>query len=143
LADAEQVALLKKSVAEWDAWRDKYRTTIIDLNGANFSGAYVGSTSFDDLDLSDAHNLDTLIHSGPSTVGVDTILKSQGKIPPEFLRACGCPPELQGILLGDNSSKTDAFYELLGKGGPALQLQKCFISYSTQDKPFVDRLQKP
>jgi hypothetical protein len=45
------------------------------------------------------------------------------------------------MLVGDDKSKTDAFYEWLGRGGGPLRLQSCFISYSTKDKPFVHRLQ--
>ena len=32
-------------------------------------------------------------HNGPSTIGVDTIYRSQGKIPEAFLRGAGLPDE--------------------------------------------------
>jgi len=35
--------------------------------------------------------LDTVWHPGHSIVGIDTICRSSGKIPPVFLRGCGVP----------------------------------------------------
>ena len=66
------------------------------LKGANlretvFTEARTGATSFDDVDLSTAKDLETIMHLGPSTIGIDTIYKSHGKIPEAFLRGCGCP----------------------------------------------------
>ncbi len=59
-----------------------------DLSGADFSKAIVGSTIFGDVDLSSVHGLDTIQHTGPSTIGIDTVYKSKGKIPESFLRGC-------------------------------------------------------
>lgn len=65
-----------------------------DVRGADFQQAIVGWTSFGDLDLSTTKSLETLVHEGPSTVGVDTLYKSQGKISPVFLCGCGVPDRL-------------------------------------------------
>jgi len=96
------------------------------LDGANFRNATVGLTTFGDVDLSKVTGLDTVIHLAPSTVGVDTIFRSQGKIPEEFLRGTGVP---------------DIFIEysrsLVGK---SIQFFSCFISHSSKDKPFCERL---
>ena len=85
-------------------------------------------TLFADVDLSKARGLDTIIHTGPSAVGVDTLIRSEGKIPSVFLRACGVP---------------DRFIEYL----PSLirsmrptQVPSCFICYSTKDEEFAKRL---
>ena len=64
-----------------------------DLSGAEFSGASVARTAFADVDLSVAKGLETVVHRGPSTIGIDTIYKSRGKIPEVFLRGCGVPDE--------------------------------------------------
>ena len=63
-----------------------------DLRGANFSEAnlsraVVFRTIFSDLDLRNVRGLDTLVHTGPSTIGTDTlVLKVKGnldlKLPP-------------------------------------------------------------
>jgi len=99
-----------------------------DLREANFHGAHIGATEFDDVDLSVAKGLEAVHHTGPSTVGVDTLFKSQGKIPEAFLRGCGVPDELIAGLPS-----------LLGSQ-QAVQLCSCFISYSQGDEDFARRL---
>jgi hypothetical protein len=68
------------------------------LRGANLSEAWVALTSFGNVDLSEVEGLETMKHEGPSTIGIDTIFKSQGKIPESFLRGCGVPDELINYL---------------------------------------------
>jgi len=110
------------------------------VGGATISEAKVGWTTFGDLDLSAVEGLDTLKHLGPSIIGVDTILKSGERIPEEFLRGCGVDPLIQKMLVGDGHSKSDAFTLWVSKGHNPLQ--RCFISYATEDLAFVNRLQK-
>jgi uncharacterized protein YjbI with pentapeptide repeats len=109
------------------------------LWGANLSGATVTGADFHDalvatdfgaLDLSEAIGLDQLSHDGPSTIGIDTIYKSQGKIPERFLRGCGVP---ESFILQIRS--------LVG-AVDGIDFYSCFISYSTKDKEFADRLQQ-
>ena len=91
-----------------------------------FDNTEIGHTILADIDLSQATGLETVKHWGPSYIGVDTIIKSNGKIPEVFLRGTGI---------------TDNFIEylpsLLGK---AIQFYSCFISYSTKDEEFAKRL---
>jgi len=97
-----------------------------DLTGADLTGAFAGLTTFGDNDLSDARGLETVEHIGPSTIGIDTIYRSHGKIPPVFLRGAGVP---------------ENFIEYMGSlTGKALEFYSCFISYSTKDQEFADRL---
>ncbi|MAU12654.1 MAG: hypothetical protein CL607_22725 [Anaerolineaceae bacterium] len=102
-----------------------------DLKLANFSGAQLVSTVLADIDLSHTLGLEEVIHSGPSTIGVDTFYKSGGKIPEIFLRGCGVPDTM--ITFAKS---------LVGK---AIDFYSCFISYSHADKEFArqlhDRLQ--
>jgi uncharacterized protein YjbI with pentapeptide repeats len=96
------------------------------LGVADFTGARVGGTVFGDLDLSLVKGLETVRHSGPSIIGIDTIYKSHGKIPEAFLRGCGVP---------------DNFIEYVGSlTGKAFEYYSCFISYSTKDESFAQRL---
>ena len=111
------------------------------LKGTNLTDALVGATTFASVDLSGTIGLDKCDHKMPSSVGIDTILMSSGKIPDEFLRGCGVNPLIQKLLVGNPQIKTDAFYALLGESGLPLKMESCFISYSTKDKPFVDRLE--
>jgi hypothetical protein len=96
------------------------------LSGADFTRASIGWTTFGDNDLSEVMGLETVRHDGPSTIGIDTIYRSHGNIPPAFLRGAGVP---------------DNFIEYMGSlTGKALEFYSCFISYSTKDQEFADRL---
>src|SRR5208337_1050112 len=68
----------------------------------------------------------TIRHEGPSTIGIDTIYKSRGKIPEAFLRGAGVPDEFIDFI----SSMTRR----------AIEFYSCFISYSTRDQEFAERL---
>src|SRR5437764_565526 len=61
------------------------------LSGANLENALASHTKFPDCDLSEVKGLDLVNHTGPSTIGIDTIYASKGKIPASFLRGCGVP----------------------------------------------------
>ena len=96
------------------------------LNGANVSEAHVGYTIFTSLDLSTVRGIETLTHAAPSAIGIDTIYRSKGKIPAEFLRGAGVP---------------DNFIEFMSSlVGTAFEFYSCFISYSGKDQEFADRL---
>jgi uncharacterized protein YjbI with pentapeptide repeats len=96
------------------------------LLGADLSDAFTGYTTFGYNDLSDVKGLETVHHDGPSTIGIDTIYRSHGNIPLAFLRGAGVP---------------DNFIEYMGSlTGKALEFYSCFISYSTKDQEFADRL---
>jgi hypothetical protein len=107
------------------SYADLSRTFLI---GADLSQAVCERTSFGDVDLSKVKGLESIEHIGPSTVGVDTLVKSEGKIPEIFLRGCGVP---------------DAFIEylpsLIGSMQP-IHFYSCFISYSSKDRSFAQRL---
>ncbi|MDA1129440.1 MAG: pentapeptide repeat-containing protein [Chloroflexi bacterium] len=70
----------------------------VDLTGTNFSGSQFGYSIFQDCDLSDAKNLDQVRHDAPSTVGLDTLFRSNGQIPEAFLRGAGLPEAVFGFL---------------------------------------------
>ena len=92
----------------------------------DFSEATLGWTVFADVDLSTAKGLETVRHHGPSTIGVDTIYRSKGKIPEVFLRGAGLP---------------DEFIAYIGSFvGRPIEFYSCFISYSGKDQEFADRL---
>src|SRR6266566_1061347 len=104
-----------------------------DLHGANLHRAClrearVGSTIFADVDLSTVRGLDSIKHVGPSTIGIDTIIRSQGHIPESFLREAGVP-----------NSIIEAIPSLIGFLKP-IDFYSCFISYSSKDQDFAERL---
>jgi TIR domain/Pentapeptide repeats (8 copies) len=98
------------------------------LNGADLRTAGVGSTIFTNCDLSQTRGLESLKHRGPSSIGIDTIYKSKGKIPQGFLRECGVP---EGLI-----TQIPALVAAVD----GIQFYSCFISYSSRDEGFAKRL---
>jgi hypothetical protein len=84
-------------------------------------------TTVADVDLSQVQGLQTVEHTGPSTIGIDSIYRSRGKIPEAFLRGAGVPEQFiiyMRSLVADN----------------AIEYYSCFISHSSKDKDFSQRL---
>jgi hypothetical protein len=96
------------------------------LDHCDLGRAVIGPTSFLNVDLSSVLGLAEVLHNGPSAIGVDTIYRSKGRIPEKFLRGCGVPEDF---------IKTMQFLHFDGTG-----YASCFISYSTKDQDFADRL---
>jgi hypothetical protein len=111
-------------------WADLSGTDLrrADLSEANLIKAHCNGTNFADVDLSTTKGLDSVTHSGPSTIGTDTLFRSQGQIPDVFLRGCGLPDALVEYLAS-----------LIGAMSP-IQFYSCFVSYSTRDEEFAKRL---
>jgi len=82
----------------------------------------ITGTSFDDVDLSTVKGLETVKHLGPSTIGVDTLFRSNAQIPTTFLRGVGIPENFITFIPS-----------LIGQ---ATRFYSCFISYSHQDEEF-------
>jgi hypothetical protein len=160
MANAEYVARLKQGVDVWNEWRRKNTGLWLDLNGADLhgadlhganltgvgligaalGGAYLRGANLGGADLSGARLLETLFvnvnltgatgldqcqHFGPSTVDHRT-LKRSGPLPLSFLRGCGLPERL-----------IDYLPSILEQ---AIQFYSCFISYSSTDEEFAQRL---
>lgn len=96
------------------------------LNGADFSHACLLDTVFAHVDLSQAKELELCNHLGPSIISVDTIYRSQGKIPDSFLRGCG----ISEVFINFHRSLVNT----------PIEFYSCFISYSHNDKSFARRL---
>lgn len=93
-----------------------------DLSRADISCAHMGHTVFADNDLSSAKGLESVRHYYPSTIGIDTLFKSDGKIPEVFLRGTGVPEDFITFV----PSLT----------GQSIEFYSCFISFSHQDDEF-------
>ena len=104
----------------------KASLTKANLHHANLKDITVAWTHFDDVDLSATKELYTAKHFGPSSIGIDTIIRSNGKIPETFLRETGVSENfIQNMAL------------LTEKG---LSYHSCFISHSVKDAEFVEKL---
>jgi hypothetical protein len=166
MADPEHLALLlEKGVVEWNAWRRKHTGVVPDLvdaslfkadlagdgstgvnlyranlreanligtniqganlRDANLQGAKLGFTVLGNINLTGARGLEHCQHVGPSTIDYQTLAKSW-PLPTAFLRGCGLPDSL-----------IDYIPSLLNQ---PVQFYSCFISYSTKDQDFADRL---
>ena len=97
------------------------------LDDADLTNANLGDTSVAGVDLRSVEGLNTCVHHAPSSVGVDTLVRSKGEIPEAFLRGCGVP---EGLI----QSQRALF------GGSAIDFYSCFISYSHADSSFARRL---
>jgi hypothetical protein len=97
-----------------------------EFGDANFTGVWLSYTKFTDNDLSNVKGLDAVRYFGPSSIGIDTIYKSQGRIPEIFLRGCGVP---EAFITYMHSLTVQP-----------IQFYSCFISYSSKDQEFADRL---
>jgi uncharacterized protein YjbI with pentapeptide repeats len=96
-----------------------------DLDGANLSRAKCGQTKFTNNNLSNVKGLDSIVHLSPSSIGVDTIYQSKGGLPEAFLHGVGIP---------------DTFMAFIPSLTQSIQFYSCFISYSSKDQAFVQRL---
>jgi uncharacterized protein YjbI with pentapeptide repeats len=96
------------------------------LRGANLTRARLRETNFADIiALENTVGLEDCEHRGPSILDFRTVAKS-GPLPIAFLRGCGLP---------------DILIEYLPSlRGNAIQFYSCFISYSSKDQLFAERL---
>ena len=99
------------------------------LNGAKLAGANLAETLlvetvFAFTALTEVEGLDRCHHAGPSIIDFET-LKS-GPLPVAFLRGVGLPDNL-----------IENLPSLLNE---AIQFYSCFISYSSKDQAFAERI---
>jgi hypothetical protein len=155
MARDEHLSLLWQGMGVWNEWRRRNPHIRANLNGAHLSGAnlsgadlsgadlkganlsgadlseanlsraVLGGTVLGNVDLAKTIGLDACRHVGPSIIDFRTLSRS-GNLPISFLRGCGL---------------TDPLIEYLPSlRGDALQFYSCFISYSTKDQLFAERL---
>lgn len=95
------------------------------LSHSNFNESYLGGTVFVDVNLGKALYIDTCIHLLGSFIDY-CALQQSGSLPIAFLRGCGLPDLL-----------IDYLPSLLIQ---PVQFYSCFISYSSTDEDFAQRL---
>jgi hypothetical protein len=99
--------------------------TRADLSRADLTQAILGQTIFSWTDLTDVLGLKTCQHLAPSTVDHRT-LERFNPLPTKFLRGIGLQQRLIDYL-------PSIFNQ-------PIQYYSCFISYSTKDQDFADRI---
>lgn len=95
------------------------------LAGTDFSKAVFGRTKLLNASLRSVRGLETCAHIGPSYLDIRTLAQS-GPLSVSFLRGCGLPDVI-----------IDYLPSLLSE---PIQFYSCFISYSSKDQDFADRL---
>src|SRR5207249_1951501 len=70
--------------------------------------------------------LETITHRGPLSIGIDTLYRSEGQIPESFLRKAGVPENFLTYLPSLMNYAIEYF--------------TCFISFSSKDQSFAERL---
>ncbi|HVN82238.1 MAG TPA: toll/interleukin-1 receptor domain-containing protein [Terriglobia bacterium] len=123
-SDLSQAEVVGVSLTDANLLGAIFRHT--NLTGANLGGSVMGDNTLINIDLSVAIGLETVRHQGPSSVGIDTIYKSNGNIPEVFLRGCGVPEDF--IVYAKALARNP------------IEFYSCFISYSSQDDTFAQRL---
>ena len=140
-ADLSETDLSQANFAVANLWS-------VRVKGSNFSNAQVAGTFFGKSDLSEAIGLEYITHYNPSTIGMDTIAASQGKVPEIFLRGCGLSDwEIEVVKLYNpdltNEERNRVLYKIYDlQASQAIQISPLFISYSHGDGVFVDKIEK-
>jgi hypothetical protein len=120
-----QAALIRANLT--DAMLNAATLNGATLTRANLTKAMFRNVTFANLDLSEVDGLEKVTHCGPSSIGIDTLYRSGGQIPDQFLRDAGVPEEVIDLARSI-------------RNGPPIQWHSCFISYSTKDEEFARRL---
>jgi len=98
------------------------------LDGTDFTEATTLAALFAFVDLGRAKGLESIRHSGPSSIDTHALVKSRGLIPHAFLRGIGVPEALIQYSVS-LAAQPKAFHS-------------CFISFSTKDEDFANRLHR-
>ncbi len=98
----------------------------VNFSGADLNRAKIGLTIFSSTNLSEIKGLETISHTGPSAIGIDTIYNSKGEIPEVFLREAGVSDDFITYMRSLTIQP--------------IQFYSCFISYSHRDEEFAKRL---
>ena len=98
----------------------------VTFDGSDLSGSILGYTVFQNCDLSNVSNLDSIRHDAPSTLGVDSLLKSSN-LPEDFLRGIGV---------------TDSFIELSKSKERTVASPEYYISCTSEHKEYAIKLQE-
>ena len=110
-----------------------------------FRWVFSNATTFANTNLKDTIGLDTCIHEGPSTLDHRTLTQNVN-LPLAFLRGCGLSDlDIEAYRLKNPSLSADQVSDILYRMhdlviGHALSYRSCFISYSSQNQDFAQRL---
>jgi uncharacterized protein YjbI with pentapeptide repeats len=96
-----------------------------DLDGCDFTDARFALVTFANTSLKNVRGLDAVHHLAPTSIGIDTLIKSPG-LSEDFLRGCGLPEEFITFA-----------HSLVTR---PIEYYSCFLSYSSRDDAFARKL---
>ena len=78
---------------------DFYEAVLNDVatNDSDFRNCIIGYTVFQNCALDSASGLEEVRHDAPSTIGLDTLLRSRGALPESFILGSGVPAAVAGL----------------------------------------------
>jgi len=123
-ADLSRTDLSKADLTNTFLYSTNFNEAILDE--ANFNKARMAKTIFGNVDLRKTRGLESVKHEAPLIIGIDTIYLSKGNIPKIFLHSAGVPDSFISYL-----------HLLVGH---PIDYYSCFISYSSKDQSFAERL---
>lgn len=152
LREADLLGARLEGAAFWESdlrGADLWRANLIEcyLGETNLANARFGRTVLSLIDLRQPNELDLVRHDAPSTIGVDTLRRSQGQIPEPFLKGCGLSDwEIKAAKLYDSELPEDERRAISSEvlrlqGEQPIQVNSLFISYSHADSAFVEKLE--
>ncbi len=97
------------------------------LQETDFSFAKIRFVEFFNVDLSTARGLDTVIHDGPSHLGIQTLSRSLKNLPAAFLQGAGIPDSILAYARSLRQNPT--------------VYATCLLSYASPDQNFAKQLQ--
>jgi hypothetical protein len=122
-ANLSEAALAGADLSKTFLYQTVFNHTV--LSHVSLADAELGMTTFAFTSLKTVKGLETCKHQGPSSLDYYT-LRNSGRLPQEFLRGCGLPDDFIENL--------SSFWKT------ASEFYSCFISYSSKDDEFVQRL---
>lgn len=109
------------------------------LHGADLTQAILQWSLLVDVDLCNIKGLETVRHYGPSSIGMDTIHRSEGRIPEVFLRGCGLSAlEIEYAKLADPGLGAEQMAAITDRirqfhnGGR--QAYTCYMRFDSKDE---------
>lgn len=126
-ADLRGANLSRANLTEANLRLASFRATV--LEGTVFTRSRMGRTTLATVNLAAAEQLETVLHEGPSSIGLDTLGLSGTELPREFLQGVGVAESLLQHVASLTRPETASFYS-------------CFISYSHADRRFARKLHR-
>jgi hypothetical protein len=132
-ADLTRARLRKANLTEANLFKANLSET--NLVNADVTASVFGETVFASVSLSNVHGLSHVRHGGPSFISVDTLETAAADLAKDSSRQ----HEVEWFL--EKAGVPKEYIELFrSRVGQPIQFYSCFISYSTKDHVFADRL---